>query len=104
MVVGPNGFQLCTCLQLMRRGLQCRHVLAALVTHLKRGNEFKGESVHPRWRMSNARWSLETAGLGKFEGHEGSESYDGGFTCDGGGGAILGTGRRGKTHPTASLS
>ncbi|CAM9256358.1 unnamed protein product, partial [Hapterophycus canaliculatus] len=31
VVVGPHGFQLCTCLQLMRRGLQCRHVLAALV-------------------------------------------------------------------------
>ena len=31
VVLGPNGFQLCTCLKLMRRGLQCRHVLAALV-------------------------------------------------------------------------
>lgn len=85
VVIGPNGFQLCTCLQLLRRGMQCRHVLAALVTHLKRGVEFKGESIHPRWRLSMKRWSLETAGLGMFEGHGGSESYDGGFTCDGGG-------------------
>lgn len=55
-------------------------------------------------RSSWRRGSLETAGLGKFEGHEGSESYDGGFTCDGGGEPILETGRRGETHPTASLS
>ena len=50
VVIGPGGFQVCTCLQILRRGLQCRHVLAALVTHLKRGKEFKGESIHPRWR------------------------------------------------------
>ena len=52
VVIGPVGFQLCTCLQILRRGLQCRHVLAALVTHLKRGKEFKGESIHPRCRSS----------------------------------------------------
>ena len=82
VVLGPNGFQLCTCLQLMRLGLQCRHVFAALVTHLKRGGDFRGDSIHPRWRSSGGRWSLETAGLGKFEGDESCESYDGGFTGD----------------------
>lgn len=81
VVVGPGGFQLCTCLQLMRRGLQCRHVLAALVTQLNRGEEFRGESIHPRWRMSTASWSLDEAGLSDFD-ENGSRSYEGGFTGD----------------------
>ena len=63
VVIGPGGFQLCTCLQLLRRGLQCRHVLAVLVTQLKRGKEFKGESIHPRWRSSSEHW--REGGLGK---------------------------------------
>lgn len=69
VVVGPDDFQLCTCLQLMRRGLQCRKVLAALVTELKRrGSEFKGASIHPRWRPSSSeQWSLESVGLDMFD-------------------------------------
>ena len=81
VVISPGGFQLCTCLQLLRRGLQCRHVLAALVTQLKRGKEFKGESIHPRWRSFSEHWSLEKAGLGRFD-EDGGGSYDGGFTGD----------------------
>lgn len=81
VVVGPGGFQLCTCLQLLRRGLQCRHVLAALVTQLKRSGELKGESIHPRWRSSVEPWSLENVGLATFDG-DGDGSYDGGFTGD----------------------
>ena len=49
VVIGPNGFQMCNCLQVLRRGLPCRHTVAALVTELKRADEFKGESIHPRW-------------------------------------------------------
>lgn len=81
VVVGPNGFQLCTCLQLLRCGLPCRHTLAALVTKLGRGAEFSGESIHPRWRTSCHQWSIEKAGLCKFDGHERGE-YRGGFTDD----------------------
>ncbi|CBJ29724.1 putative far-red impaired response protein [Ectocarpus siliculosus] len=81
VIVGPGGFQLCTCLQLLRRGLQCRHVLAALVTRLKRSDEFKGQSIHPRWRSSVEPWSIAEVKLGTFDG-DGDGSYDGGFTGD----------------------
>ncbi|CAN0381400.1 unnamed protein product [Pylaiella littoralis] len=79
VVVGPGGFQLCTCLQLLRRGLQCRHVVAALVTQLKHADEFQGQSIHPRWRSSVAPWSIEKVPLGTFDG-DADGSYDGGFT------------------------
>ena len=36
VVIGPNGFQMCSCLQVLRCGLRCRHIVAALVTELKR--------------------------------------------------------------------
>ena len=52
VVIGPNGFQMCSCLQLLRCGLPCRHTVATLVTELKRADEFKGESIQPRWRSS----------------------------------------------------
>ncbi|CAN0153493.1 unnamed protein product, partial [Ascophyllum nodosum] len=81
VVVGPNGFQLCTCLQLLRTGLQCRHVVAALVTELKRASEFTGASIHPRWRSSLDLWSIASAGLSAFDGHE-RGPYRGGFTDD----------------------
>lgn len=32
------------------RGLECRHVLAAFVTELVCASEFKGASIHARWR------------------------------------------------------
>ena len=52
VVIGPNGFQMCSCLQLLRCGLSCRHTVATLVTELKRAGGFKGESIHLRWRSS----------------------------------------------------
>lgn len=39
-MVGPNGFQLCTCLQLLGCCFLCRHIVAALVTQFGRGKEF----------------------------------------------------------------
>ena len=49
VVIVPNCFQMCSCLQLLRCGLPCRQTVAALVTELKRADEFKGESIYPRW-------------------------------------------------------
>ena len=69
-VVGPNGFQLCSFLQALRCGLPYRHTVAALVTELKRAKEFRGESIHPRWRSSLQPWSIDGAGLSDFNGHE----------------------------------
>eukprot|EP00904_Undaria_pinnatifida_P011900 jgi/Undpi1/7840/HiC_scaffold_23.g10312.m1 len=103
VVIGPGGFQLCTCLQILRRGLQCRHVLAALVTHLKRGKEFKGESIHPRWRSSSEHWSLDKAGLGKFD-EDGGGSYNGGFTGDWDGPADFGDASTEEAAPDRMLS
>lgn len=79
VVVGPEGFQLCTCLKLMRCGLHCNHMLAALVTRLGRAKDFVGESIHPRWRSSVAEWSLRNANLATFDGHE---TFTGGYTED----------------------
>lgn len=79
VVVGPGGVQLCTCLKLMRCGLHCSHVFAALVTRLDRASDFIGASIHPRWRSSVVEWSLRKAQLGTFDGHE---TYTGGFTDD----------------------
>ena len=70
VVVGPNGFQMCSFLQVLRRGLPCRHTVAALVTELKRADEFKGESIHPWWRSSIQPWSIEGVGLSDFNSHE----------------------------------
>ena len=78
VVVGPEGFQLCTCLKLMRCGLHCGHVLAALVTRLDRASDFIGESIHPRWRSSTGEWSLRNAGMGDFE----RAKFTGGYTND----------------------
>ncbi|CAB1099412.1 unnamed protein product [Ectocarpus sp. CCAP 1310/34] len=83
VVVGPKGFQLCTCLKLMRCGLPCSHVFAALVTRLDRASDFIGASIHPRWRKSVVEWSLRNVALGTFDGHE---TFTGGFTEDFGGG------------------
>ena len=82
VVIGPDGFQLCTCLKLLRCGLPCCHVLAALFTEMRRGDEFAGASVHPRWRSSSGQpWSVCNAGLGVFDGPEGG-AFRGGFTGD----------------------
>ena len=69
-VIGPNGFQMCSCLQVLRCGLPCRHTVAALVTELKQADEFKGESIHPRWRSSIQPWSIEGVGLSYLNDHE----------------------------------
>ena len=81
IVVGPDGFQLCTCLKLMRCGLHCSHTLAAVVTRLGRAEEFLGESIHPRWRTSVDPWSVYSAGLSIFDDHE-REAYTDAFTGD----------------------
>ena len=65
----------------MRCGLHCSHTLAALVTRLGRAEEFLGESIHPRWRTSVEPWSLHSAGLSAFDGHE-RGTYTDGFTGD----------------------
>ena len=78
---GPNGFQLCSCLQALRCELPSRHTVAAFVTKLKRAGEFQGEFIHPRWRSSLQPWSIEGAGLRDFNGHE-RGPYAGGFTGD----------------------
>ncbi|CAN0570070.1 unnamed protein product, partial [Laminaria digitata] len=49
VVVGPDGFQFCACLQVLRCGLPCRHVLVALFTRLQRAVEFNDDSIHHRW-------------------------------------------------------
>ena len=78
VVAGPGVFQLCMCLKLMRCGLHCSHVMAALVTRLGRANEFIGESIHPRWRSSLWEWSLRCTELGDFE----RAKFTGGYTDD----------------------
>ena len=59
----------------------CRHTVTALVIELKRAEEFKGNSIHPRWRSWLKPWSKEGAGLSDFEGHE-RGPYSEGFTGD----------------------
>ena len=81
VVVGPEGFQLCTCLKLMRCGLHCSHTLGALVTKLGRGDEFLGESIHPRCRTSYEPWTLHNANLNAFDGRE-RGTYADEFTGD----------------------
>ena len=66
---------------LLRCGLPCRHTVAALVIELKRADEFKGESIHPKWRSSIQPWSIEGVGLSDFNGHE-RGPYSGGVTGD----------------------
>lgn len=84
VVVGPDNFQMCTCLQMLRCGLPCRHILVALFTKLERGQEFDGDCIHPRWRSTCKDWSINKAPLSVFNGHE-RGVYEGGFTGDCGG-------------------
>ena len=78
VVVGPDRF---TCLKLMRCGLHCSHTLGSLVTTLRRGDDFLGESIHPRWRTSCEPWKLHSANLNAFDGRE-RGTYTDGFTGD----------------------
>ena len=80
VVLGPDKFQLCTCLQILRTGLPCRHVLAVLMK-LDCTAEFSGTSLHPRWRRDSEKWSIANAGLRAFDG-EGLGPCVGGFTDD----------------------
>ena len=61
VVVGPDGFQPCACLQVLRCGLPCRHVLVALFTRLQRAVEFNGDCIHPRRQSSGDEWSIHKA-------------------------------------------
>lgn len=61
VVVGPNEFQLCTCLRVLRCRLPCQHALAALVTQLGRGIELASTSIHPRWLSALDPWSIGTS-------------------------------------------
>ena len=81
VVVGPDGFQLCTCLKFMTNGLHCSHTLAAVVTKLGRVEEILGDSTHPRCRTSVEPWSLHSVGLSAVDGRE-RGTYTHGFTGD----------------------
>ena len=80
VVLGPHNFQLCTCLQILRTGLPCSHVLAVLI-QLKCTKEFSGACLHPRWRHSSEEWIFANAGLRAFDG-QGLGPSRGGFTDD----------------------
>ena len=81
VVVGPNNFQLCSCLQILRTGLPCRHLMAVLLYCLRRPAEFSGMSIHPRWRATSGAWSVELWGLRELDA-EGCGPLGGGFTDD----------------------
>ena len=77
VVIGSNGFQMCSCLQLLTCGLPCRHTVAALVAELRRADEFKREFIHPRWRSPIQPWSIEGVGLSDFKDHDRSPYFGG---------------------------
>ena len=101
VVFGPDNFHLCSCLQLLRRGLPCRHYFAVLVNLIGRTGEsdemsfthtFNGACVHNRWRRredgKDSPWSISSVlsssghGVG-WDGHdEGSDENYWGPTCD----------------------
>lgn len=101
VVFGPDNFHLCSCLQLLRRGLPCRHYFAVLVNLIGRTGEsdemsftytFNGACVHNRWRRredgSDSPWSISSVlsssghGVG-WDGHdEGSDDNYWGPTRD----------------------
>lgn len=101
VVFGPHNFHLCSCLQLLRRGLPCRHYFAVVVKlrdrQSKSGDaalphEFDSACVHNRWRQRNdgqdAPWSVQAvlASSGHGEGwdghHFGGDESGGGPTLD----------------------
>ena len=54
VVVGPGGFHLCSCLQLLQHGYPCRHFFAC-VQKVPRDEidsvcKFDPYNIHPRWR------------------------------------------------------
>ena len=61
VVFGPQNFHMCSRLQLVRRGLPCRHYFAVLLNLIGRtggpdeitfDHTFHGACVHNRWRRS----------------------------------------------------
>eukprot|EP00904_Undaria_pinnatifida_P002644 jgi/Undpi1/12380/HiC_scaffold_5.g02052.m1 len=55
VVLGPDGFFLCTCLRILTDGLGCRHALRAM----KDGDGcFTGASIANRWRGSTEEWTM----------------------------------------------
>lgn len=56
VALGSDGFFLCTCLELLNKGLPCRHgILALLETQVV----FNGACVALRWRTNAAPWIME---------------------------------------------
>ena len=56
VALGPGGFFLCTCLDLLIKGLPCRHsILALLDTEVV----FDGASVASRWRSNATAWTMK---------------------------------------------
>ena len=47
VVIGPNGFHMCSCLQVLRCGLPCGHTVAALITELIGPMNLKGSPFTP---------------------------------------------------------
>ena len=101
VVFGPQNFHMCSCLQLVRRGLPCRHYFAVLANLIGRtggpdeitfDHTFHGACVHNRWRRSqhgeDLPWSvsevLKSSGHGEgWDGHtEGDDVNFWGQTCD----------------------
>ena len=101
VVFGPQNFLMCSCLQLVRHGLPCRHYLAVLVNLIGRtggpdevtfNHTFHGACVRNRWRLSqhgeDLTWSvsevLKSSGHGEgWDGHtEGEDVNFWGQTCD----------------------
>ena len=101
VVFGPDNFHLCSCLQLLRRGLPCRHYFAILVnligraygpTELAFDHTFSGACIHNRWRQADNEqdlpWSvsevLRSSGHGEgWDGHdEGNDDNYWGPTLD----------------------
>lgn len=67
VVPGPNGFQLCSCLQVLRTGSPCGYMISVLLCCMKRPSDFRGGLLHPRWRISTEAWSVKQAGLHEFD-------------------------------------
>ena len=55
VVLGPDGFFLCTCLRPLVDGLGCPHGLKAMQN---KGASFNGACIAPRWRDSDKLWTM----------------------------------------------
>ena len=81
VVIRSNSFQLCSCLQALRRGLPCRHTVAAIVTELKMYPKNQ-RKVYPPLVVIFAKAMVDRgAGLTDFDGHE-RGPYSEGLTGD----------------------